>query len=241
MMKTNSINRISALVDAVFFDCDGVLVNTEPIHYRAFLSVLKPYGVYFDYKTYVERYIGFDDRDAFKTIALHYPVSFTEQDIPSLVEQKNSYILREASAGVETFDGVVPFVKSIYEAGIPIGLVSGSLREEVKAFLTALGIIDFFSVFVTAEDVKHSKPHPESYTEALKRMVRYLQRDLRPSHCIAFEDTPAGIESAKGAGIKVIAVEHSFDRSYLAKADLVIPSFNGTDIYTLYKLVEEIM
>ncbi|MCX7822190.1 MAG: HAD family phosphatase [Syntrophobacterales bacterium] len=232
---------MSIVIESVFFDCDGVLVNTEPLHYRAFLKVVKPYGALFDYKTYTDRYIGFDDRDAFRAIMFDYPVSFREEDIPKLVERKNAYILEEASLGVDTFNGVVPFVRSIHEAGVPLGLVSGSLRKEVEAFLSYLGILELFSIFITAEDVSHSKPSPESYQRALKKMAETLQRDLTPSRCIAFEDTPAGIESAKGAGIRVVAVEHSFDKSYLNQADLVIPSFEGMSFSILGQLVELII
>jgi len=228
-------------VDALFFDCDGVLVNTEPIHYRAFLKVLSPYGVYFDYETYVERYIGFDDRDAFKAIRHHYHLPFSESDIPELVQQKNANLIQEVSRGVDTFDGVMPFVRSVHEAGVPLGLVSGSLRQEVETFLGWLGILDFFSVFVTAEDVERSKPHPESYEKAIFRMSHYLHRKLAPSRCVAFEDTPAGVESAKVAGMVVIAVEHSFAAEDLNKADLVIPSFKGMNFSKFCDLVEGII
>lgn len=230
-----------AVIEAVFFDCDGVLVNTEPLHYRAFLKVLKPYGIFFNYHTYVERYIGFDDRDAFKTIALHYQVAFTEKDIQRLVEQKNSLIIEEASSGVTTFEGVLSFVKSLHEERIPLGLVSGALRKEVEVFLSNLGILHVFSVFVTAEDVKYSKPHPESYQKALTEMTKVLHKTLSPSRCIAFEDTPAGIKSAKEAGIKVIAVEHSFSHRDLKDADIVIPSFKDMSFSVLYRIAGEIL
>jgi beta-phosphoglucomutase len=227
--------------EALFFDCDGVLVNTEPIHYRAFLKVLSAYGVYFDYETYVERYIGFDDRDAFKAIAHHYHLPFSESNIPALVQQKNANLIQEASKGVDTFEGVIPFVRSVHEAGVPLGLVSGSLRQEVETFLNWLGILDFFSVFVTAEDVEKSKPHPESYEKAIIRMSHHLRRELTPSRCVAFEDTPAGVESAKVAGMVVVAVEHSFAAKDLKKADIVIPSFKDMSFSKFCDLVEEVM
>lgn len=229
-----------SLVDAVFFDCDGVLVDTEPLHYRAFLRALAPYHISFDYKTYVNRYIGFDDRDAFVTISIDYKLSFSESDVTSLIRQKNACLLEEASKGVDTFEGVVPFVKSLHSAGISLGLVSGSFRREVEVFLKSLSVLDLFPVFVTAEDVKQSKPDPESYLKAVDLMSDYLKRRLVPSRCVAFEDTPAGIESAKGAGIKVIGVEHSFDREALRNADAVIRSFKGMSIDYLSALIKEV-
>ncbi|MGC8719004.1 MAG: HAD family hydrolase, partial [Thermodesulforhabdaceae bacterium] len=144
------------------------------------------------------------------------------------------------SRGVDTFDGVVPFVKSLFDAGIPLGLVSGSFRREVEVFLNYLGILELFSIFVTAEDVKHSKPDPESYLKALDLMSDYLNKTLNPSSCFAFEDTPAGIEAAKGANIKVIGVEHSFDRKDLYKADVVIPSFKEMSLDSFMSLLKEI-
>ncbi|MEJ5301424.1 MAG: HAD family phosphatase [Thermodesulforhabdaceae bacterium] len=227
-------------INAVFFDCDGVLVNTEPLHYRAFLKVLSIYGVYFDYKTYVDQYIGFDDRDAFRAIAHNYNLSFSEADIPALVQKKNDYLLEEASKGVESFDGVVSFVRSVYEAGVPAGVVSGSLRKEVETFLKCLGILDFFCIFVTADDVKRSKPDPESYQKALTQTVQYLGKEISPSRCVVFEDTPAGVESAKGAGMFVVAVEHSFKAQELVKADLVIPSFKDLNFSEFCNLIKRL-
>ncbi len=224
-------------LDAVFFDCDGILVNTEPLHYRAFLTALAPYHITFPYTTYVERYIGFDDRDAFVALARDYGVSLGPDELEQLVTTKSEAVLKEARKGVESFPGVVPFVTTIARVGVPLGVVSGSLREEVTTFLEILALRDRFVVMVTAEDVERSKPDPESYEKACARMAEHLRKKVEPGRCVVFEDTPAGINAAKGAGLRVIGVAHSLGTHELADADWVIPSFQGFTVSALRQLM----
>ncbi len=223
-------------IEAVFFDCDGVLVNTEPIHYRAFLRALEKYGITFDYSRYVERYIGFDDRDAFKAIWQDYKLGYPlESEISNLIASKNRAVIEEASKGVETFDGVITLVEKLHKK-YPLGVVSGSLRKEVESFLKTLGILEFFKVFVTAEDVTSSKPDPQSYIKAKAVMEDLLGKKIASSSCVVFEDTPAGIKSAKDAGMFVIAITNSFEEKDLKEADIVVKSFNNQHLYKMLGL-----
>ena len=115
---------------------------------------------------------------------------------------------------------------------MPVGLCSGALRSDIAPVLEKLGIGNAFSVIVTAEDTSKSKPDPAPYQLALKKLEI---KDAATA--LAIEDTPAGIFSAKGAGLKVLAVTNSYDREYLMEADGVTDSLEHVDRMTLEDLV----
>ncbi len=115
---------------------------------------------------------------------------------------------------------------------LQVALCSGALRDDILPIITTLGIDNAFNVIVTAEDTSKSKPDPAPYKLALKKL------DIDdPSTAIAIEDTPAGIVSAKRAGLKVLAVTNSYDRDFLMEADAVTESLENVSRLTLEDLV----
>lgn len=225
-------------LQAVIFDCDGVLVDTEPLHYKAFQEVLAPLGLGFDYDHYLDRYIGFDDRDAFLEAFDEAGRSITTEELAALVEAKGKALLRTLAGGITTFPGVVECIRGLAARGVPLAVASGALKHEVLAFIEALGLAGVFSVIVTADEVKRSKPDPESYLAALDRIrSSFGLNGLDPSQCVAIEDTPAGIQSARGAGLTVVAVTNSFPREYLLEADHILDNLSRLDFSQLSKIV----
>lgn len=204
------------LLKAVVFDCDGVLVDTEPLHYRAFQEVLVPLGLGFDYEHYLKHYIGFDDRDAFVEAFRERNRPVDLETLGGLIAAKGNALLGILTAGVPSFPGVRPLVQDLASAGIPLAVASGALRKEVELFLRTLAIEKAFSVIVAADEITRSKPDPETYLVALEHLRReHPSSRLEACRCIAIEDTPAGIQSAKEAGLFVVGVTNSFPASTL--------------------------
>lgn len=226
-------------IEALFFDCDGVIVDTEPVHYRSFIEVLRPFGISFDYDTYRKKYIGFDDRDGFREVLREHNFEPEPQLLERLIEEKNERILKYASQ-VKPFDGVADFIRATKALKVGLALVSGALRNEVMAFLHSVGLKNLFDIFVTAEDVKRSKPDPESYILAKRKLEMLLGKNLPPEKCVVFEDTPSGIEAAKKAGLPVIAVTNSFPPEDLKAADAIIPGFVGLNPEKLHTLLSSL-
>jgi HAD superfamily hydrolase (TIGR01509 family) len=226
---------------AVIFDCDGVLVDTEPLHYQAFQEVLGPLGLGFDYDHYLKAYIGFDDRDAFLEAFREAGRSLDPAALAGLIQEKELALKRIASKGISSFPGVVELVRELVLHKIPLAVASGALRHEVEAFTEALELRDAFPVIVAANDVNRSKPDPETYLKALQRLKENPSlSDLDPVSCIAIEDTPAGIESAKAAGLYVIGVANSYPGSLLlGLANHVVESLVKLDVAKLVGLVEQ--
>lgn len=207
------------MLSAVIFDFDGIIVDSEPLHFRAFNEVLDPLGFSVSWDAYCETYIGFDDRDAFKEIFKANKKKLAARELDQLICQKADVMQKYIEDGeAMPLPGAVELVKSI-PVRLPIALCSGALRSDIEPILEKLGISDAFTVIVTAEDTEKSKPDPAPYLLALEKL-----EIEDASTALAIEDTPAGIVSAKGAGLKVLAVTNSYDRDFLLEADAVTDS-----------------
>jgi beta-phosphoglucomutase len=215
--------------DAVIFDFDGVIVDTEPLHCRAFLEVLKPLGIGFTWEEYKDLYMGFDDRDAFREAFRAQGRVLDEKALGGLLSAKSGVFQEVIRDGVRAYPGAISLVESLHARGLPLAINTGAIRSDIAPILSQLGISRCFPLAVTADDVRRSKPDPESYRLAFTRL-----RDAYPSRvrsagaCLAIEDTPAGVRSAKRAGIKVLAVTNSCAGKELAEADYLTESL--TDV-----------
>lgn len=212
-------------LSAVIFDCDGILVDTEPVHYRAFQEALKPFDLEFDYAEYVRLYIGFDDRDAFGEVFKNSGRTLQPSVLHELMDTKARALQRIIAKGVPTFPGVLELVQELQVLKVPLAVASGALHHEVDAFMRALGIREVFPVIVGADDVTRSKPDPETYQTALERLRDHLGlTELIPRECVAIEDTPTGILSARSAGLFVVGVGHSYPLQDLGESHRAVQS-----------------
>ncbi len=218
------------MLAAVIFDFDGIIVDTEPLHYKAFQEVLVPLGLGYSWEEYLGCYIGFDDRDAFREAFRAGGEPLADQDLKRLIDEKARAFQRIISGGVEPYPGVVELIRSI--AGkLPLGLCSGALPADIDPILGQLGIAGLFDVVVTAGDVAASKPDPASYALALERLAAcFPDRVITPETTLAIEDTPAGIASATGAGLRALAVTNSYPEEMLAGAFRIVASLAGIDL-----------
>jgi beta-phosphoglucomutase len=223
-MKTLSLPK----PEAVLFDFDGILVDSEPMHYRAFTEVLDPLGMGFPWKEYVETYMGFDDRDAFREAFRSKGIPLDDATLANLVAAKSRAFQDGIRKGVTSYPGVTPMIASLHAAGRPLALCSGALRSDIDPILATLGVARCFDVIVSADDVRRSKPDPESYRLAFARLSERFPAVLTvPGKSVAVEDTPAGIRSAKGAGLRVLAVTNSYGAGELGDADWITGSLES--------------
>jgi len=214
--------------EAVIFDFDGILVDTEPMHHRAFNEVFDPLGMEIPWKEYVEIYMGFDDRDAFREAFRAKGIALDDANLAMLLAAKSRAFQNCIRNGVTSYPGAVPMIESLHAAGRPLALCSGALRSDIGPVLAQLGIARRFDVIVAADDVRRSKPDPESYALAFARLSERFAASLTsPGKSVAVEDTPAGIRSAKGAGLRVLAVTNSYGSGELAAADWIVESLES--------------
>ncbi|HBA86899.1 MAG TPA: HAD family hydrolase [Geobacter sp.] len=223
------------MLNAVIFDFDGIIVDTEPLHYKAFQEILVPLGLGYSWEEYLERYIGFDDRDAFREAFRAAGRTLSVQELKDLIHGKAEAFLKIVSVGVPAYPGVVELIRSI-SGNLPLALCSGALRGDIEPILLQLGLTEAFDAMVTADEVAASKPDPESYRVAVRRLQDIFPGKVDAAASLAIEDTPAGIASATGAGLKVLAVTNSYPRERLTGATKVVNSLAGIDLQGLHLL-----
>ncbi len=211
-------------MDAVIFDFDGVVVDSEPIHYFGFQQVLKTLGVELSREDYYAKYLGFDDHDCIAAVAADTGCQLGEHRIEQLTQTKTRIVQRAFRESIEAMPGAVRLIQALDRRRVPLAICSGALREEIRLAAETVGVLECFGPIVSAEDVARGKPDPEGYRKALERLERNLAGHLLPRKCIVVEDSPAGIEAGKVAGMQVLAVTASYPREALAVADRVVAS-----------------
>ena len=210
---------------AVFFDFDGVIADSEPLHYRAYQRVLEPEGLGFSWTEYRDVYIGFDDRDAFREVFRRRRKPLGDARLRRLVECKGA-AFREIAAATPPalYPGVQALIADLRRRA-PLALCTGALPDDIVPILDLTGLAGAFDVVVTAADVQASKPDPACYRLALERLrARHPAAGLVAAACVAVEDTPAGIAAASGAGLRVLAVATTHPAAALLGARRVVGS-----------------
>jgi beta-phosphoglucomutase len=219
---------------AIVFDFDGVIANSEPLHYRAFRDVLDKSGIAFPEKDYYDRYLGYDDVGVFKAVATDRGLSWTTDRIAGLVSSKADAIERLEQNGSILFPGADAAIRRA-AARLPLAIASGALGIEIRRILDREGLTSCFKAIVAAEDTRISKPAAEPYQRALALLSEAVGASFQPADCVAIEDSPWGLQSARAAGLRTVAVAHTYDRAAL-DADAVISSLDDLDVGMMERL-----
>ncbi len=207
-------------IRAILFDFDGVLADSEPIHYRFFREVLADEGIPLVWSDYQRRYLGLDDHACFEAVYRDSQKKLTPDKLRLLIEKKNRALLDDVSGRLVILPGVKELIARIREKYY-LAIVSGALNSEIETMLNGAGLLESFRVIVGAEDVSRGKPDPAGFLTA----VKWLNRDhipeseiLLPAECLVVEDSPWGIEAASRAGIPCVAVTTSYPAGKLKGA-----------------------
>jgi beta-phosphoglucomutase-like phosphatase (HAD superfamily) len=222
---------------AIVFDFDGVIANSEPLHFRAFRDVLADRGVALTEADYYTRYLGFDDLGAFRAIGRDQGRAWAVADLRSLTDDKAvrmEALERDASV---LFPGAVEAIQRT-AAAVPIAIASGALGAEIRRVLDGANLTRHFAAIVAAEDTAAGKPAPDPYQRAVALLSTAMDMDgLAPGDCVAIEDSRWGIASARAAGLRAVGVTTSYDAGELAEADLIIGSLAELDVANLQRLL----
>jgi beta-phosphoglucomutase len=220
------------VIRAVVFDFDGVLANSEPLHFRAFRDVLAAEGLTLTEEAYYTRYLGYDDVGAFRAMAGDANRTIDEAELATWVARK-AVRLEALEQGVSVlFPGAREAIARLAHA-VPIAIASGALREEIIRVLEHAQLTPFFSVVVAAGDTPASKPDPAPYRKAVELLKATRNAALLPGECAAVEDSHWGLVSAKNAGLRTIAITHSYPAAELLEAELVIEHLDELTIELL--------
>jgi HAD superfamily hydrolase (TIGR01509 family) len=226
------------MLRAIIFDCDGIIADNEPLHLRCFQKVLGEEGIPLTEKEYYDIYLGMDDKGCFSAVLKAHGRPATPARISELIDRKARYYEETIKQELILFPGVASLVKEASRRYV-LAVSSGALRHEIELILKAAGIRDAFKVIVSAEDVSVGKPDPQGFQKALARINDLFPRPdppISPQESLVIEDSIAGVQAAKAAGMRCLAVTNSYPRETLKQADLTVNSLEGLSLETLEKL-----
>lgn len=211
------------LYRAALFDMDGVITDTMPLHYESWKRAFARAGIDVE-KMDVYLREGMTSTAMARDIAASKNKDLTDEALGRIVEDKTRAFGEMVNEHGRAYDGVRETLRMLRNNGVALALVTGSKRESVAAVLKKVGLDGAFDVIVGAEDVTSGKPGPEPYLSAMTKL------DMPALDCVAIENAPLGIKSAKAAKVGyVIAIASTLDPSYLQEADEVDESFSDLE------------
>ena len=211
------------MIRAVVFDFDGVIANSEPLHFRAFRDVLASEGIGLTEADYYARYLGYNDERAFHEIGAEHGRQWTDGAVAGLIARKALVMEAIEQHASILFPGAREAIQQLARH-CPLAIASGALRAEIERTLARERLASCFTAVVAADDGGASKPAPDPYLRAVECLAAAHSsiNPLSASHCVAIEDSPWGLESAIGAGLRTVGITHTYDRDALARADAII-------------------
>jgi HAD superfamily hydrolase (TIGR01509 family) len=199
--------------DSILFDFDGVLADTEPVHYACWADVLAPAGIRLKWEFYRAHCIGIDDREMLRMLAAQCHPPRDAEDLWKLYPAKKE-LFRARVAAAPPFDaGLEGFLREL-DGPYKLAVVSSSSCSEIEPMLEAGGLRRYFQTVVGGESVKHHKPAPDPYLLAAERL------GVRAP--LVVEDSAAGIASGHAAGFEVLAVRSAFEVPDLVRRRLAL-------------------
>ncbi|HAT03487.1 MAG TPA: hypothetical protein DCS29_01780 [Candidatus Magasanikbacteria bacterium] len=210
----------------VIFDMDGLMIDSEPVHSKAFERVFEECDKIpnLDTEGMVDYVIGIRDKDNWQLLKDRY--GFVE-DVDYLVERRRKIYLELLEKSIQLREGFRELFDTLKKNDTRLAIASASPMEQVNIIVDKFGMRDDFDALVSADDLKESKPNPEVYLVTAKKLA------VSPENCVVMEDTQTGVESGRNAGMRVIVVPSQYTKDQdFSKADLVANSLEDKKIYS---------
>lgn len=214
-------------ISGIIFDMDGVLIDSEPLHYDSTIKYLNDeLGLTYDHEENRE-FLGRSDEYMFRLLQQRYQLPFS---IRQMIERRRDIYLGLLTGNVTLVPGVTELIKNLHGQGYCLGLASSSLEAIIEVVVAEGNIKNYFTVVQSGEHLTHGKPHPEIF------LVTAEQMRLLPAACAVIEDTAVGIQAARAAGMLAIAyaAPGAPEQDFHA-ADIVVRSFADGEIETVFR------
>ena len=219
--QRGDLGSLRSPVRAVIFDCDGVLVESEMLGLRSLQLALQDAGLEMPMES-LTRFSGRSHHETLVELERQSGVSLLGRDLDERLQVHYTDLIR--TVGLRTCPGVTEFISALKQKRIPFTLASSGPRRKVLLSLRSTGLEPEFPEFISGDDVIRAKPAPDPYLAA----AALLRTEA--SDCLAIEDAPNGIRSARAAGMQVIAVTNTYKSEMLTEADLIIDNIRKLDL-----------
>ncbi len=215
------------MIKAVIFDMDGVISDTLPIHCEAESKLLLKYGIQMSPQEILRDFNAVPDRLMFETIFKRFKCNV---DIEKVENEKWELFKQLAKDGIQTIPGSLELINLLIKQGFILGLASSAPFRIINLVLETLRIKEKFQAVICTEEVQNGKPAPDIFLLAAEKLkVNYKE-------CIVIEDAIRGIQAAKAAGMKCIAITTTSKRNELKNADKIIDSFSELNVKEIQSL-----
>lgn len=206
------------MISAVIFDMDGVLLDSEPYHDQTTTSILESYGVKNAYEA-IRPYVGRTSEDMWADLKAKYGIKASVEDLTELQWKKNVAGLKDS--GLERSEGLTELLNYCHENGIKIAVASSSRQDFVEAVFDHLNLWQYVEVFASGFEVEHGKPMPDIFLLAATRL------DIDPERCLVVEDSTAGVQAGRMAGMYTIGYDNPTSGGQnVNAADVVVKSLS---------------
>jgi HAD superfamily hydrolase (TIGR01509 family) len=230
------------MIQAIFFDFNGVIINDEPLQLKAYQEALLEQGIELTEEQYYSA-LGMDDRAFVRAAYAREQKELAAERMRSVIERKSAVHRTLIAGELPLFPGVVTFLKAVSRR-YSLGLVSMARRVEIDDVLERSRLASLFAVVVSAEAVSAHKPDPVCYRQGLENLNEKRreprQLPLLPAECLVIEDAPPGIEAGRGAGMRTLGVTNTVSENSLraAGAEVVTVSLEGWTADALHLLFD---
>jgi beta-phosphoglucomutase len=224
------------MLQAVIFDFDGVITDSEILHLRAFNKVLAQFGIEISTNDYYKEYLGLTDADCFNLVAKRYRLPVHCKEIGSLMKQKAQFFEQLAKTEGRIIEGVSEFLRMLQRNNVPMAICSGALLAEIELILEEARLRELFAVIVSAEQVKKGKPDPQGFLLTLQKLNHNRQKPIAAKECIVIEDSHWGLQAARAAAMHTVAVTNSYDADQLSLAEKIVARLDELSIEELQQI-----
>jgi HAD superfamily hydrolase (TIGR01509 family) len=218
------------MLTAVVFDFDGVLADTEPLHFLALREAMRSAGIDLSETEYYKRYVGLDDEDGMKAIAGDRGQTLEPSALGELMAHKARVTERLMRESGVLFPGAAECVQRM-QGHVLLGIASGARRVEIDIVLERVGLTGRFACIVAAGDTERPKPAPDPYLHVASSL------GVSPQSAVAIEDSRFGLEAARVAGLKTVAITNSLAADKLTAADVIVSHLDEVTLDRLRSLV----
>lgn len=230
------------MIQAIFFDFNGVIIDDERLQMEAYKEVLHGHGIELTAEDYYSA-LGLDDKGFVRFAFERAGKQLSDGQLKEVLAGKGVIHRKAIEDELPLFPGVVTFLKATVRH-YALGVVSMATRDEIEYVLNRAGLLKLFAVVGSTEDVNVCKPAADCYLAAFKKLNGQRQTNrqlpLLASECLVIEDSPPGIQSGRGAGMRTLGVTNTVNESELraAGAEIVTASLADWTVDAVHHLYD---